>query len=68
MTRSSDSQQKKKEKKRVNFVVTADYREKLKESEKRDKYLDLARELKKNPGTETLTQTVTSALGMVSKG
>ena len=31
----------------VDFAVTADYRIKLKESEKKDKYLDLARELKK---------------------
>ena len=41
---------KKKEKKTckiVDFVVTADHRIKLKEREKRDKYLDFARELKK---------------------
>ena len=31
----------------VDFAVPADYRIKLKECEKRDKYLDLARELKK---------------------
>ena len=31
----------------VNFAVPADHRIKLKESEKKDKYLDLARELKK---------------------
>ena len=31
----------------VNFAVQADHRIKLKESEKKDKYLDLARELKK---------------------
>ena len=31
----------------VDFAVTADYRIKLKECEKKDKYLDLARELKK---------------------
>ena len=30
----------------VNFVFPADHRVKLKESEKRDKYVDLARELK----------------------
>ena len=52
MARSSDGQQKKKkEKKRtsriVDFAILADRRVKLKESEKRDKYLDLARELKK---------------------
>ena len=31
----------------MNFAVPADHRLKLKESEKKDKYLDLARELKK---------------------
>ena len=31
----------------VNFVVPADHRIKLKESEKKDKFVDLARELKK---------------------
>ena len=31
----------------VDFAVQADHRVKLKESEKKDKYLDLARELKK---------------------
>ena len=45
----------KKKKKRnckiVAFVVPADHRIKLKESEKKDKYLDLAREVKKNYGT-----------------
>ena len=42
---------KKKKKKRirkiVDFAVSADHRIKPKESEKKDKYLDLARELKK---------------------
>ena len=32
----------------VDFAVPADHRINLKESEKKDKYLDLARELKKN--------------------
>ena len=32
----------------VDFAVPADHRIKMKECEKRDKYLDLARELKKN--------------------
>ena len=35
----------------VDFAVPADHRIKLKECGKRDKYLDLARELKKNYGT-----------------
>ena len=39
-----------KKKKSVDFAVPADHRIKLKECEKRDKYLDLARELK-NYGT-----------------
>ena len=34
----------------MDFAVPADHKVKLKESEKRDKYLDLARELK-NYGT-----------------
>ena len=55
MTRPSESQQKKKKKKRkkkrtcriVDFAVSPDHRIKLNESEKKDKYLDLAREQKK---------------------
>ena len=35
----------------VDFAVLADHRIKLKECEEKDKYLDLARELKKNCGT-----------------
>ena len=48
-TRPSDSQQKIKERacRIVAFNVPADYRIKLKESENWDKYIDLARELKK---------------------
>ena len=37
----------KKPRKIVDFAVLVDHRVKLKESEKKDKYLDLARELKK---------------------
>ena len=36
----------------VDFAVPADYRVKLKESEKVDKYQDLARQLKKNKTEE----------------
>ena len=47
----NNKKKKKKKKKRtcriVDFAVPADHRVKLKESEKRDEYLDLARELKK---------------------
>ena len=47
-TRPYNNQQKKKRTcKTVNFAVPADYRVKFKENEKKDKYLDLARELKK---------------------
>ena len=45
------NKKKKKKRKFVNFVdfaVPVDHRINLKESEKKDKYLDLARELKKN--------------------
>ena len=46
---------KKKKKKRtckiVDFAVPTDHRIKPKECEKKDKYLELARELKKNCGT-----------------
>ena len=35
----------------VDFAIPVDHRIKLKESEKKDKYLDLAREFKKNYGT-----------------
>ena len=52
-TRPYNNQQKKKKEKKekickiVDFAVPADHRIKLKESEKKDKYFDLARELKK---------------------
>ena len=53
----------------MNFVVPADDRIKLKKDEKRDKYLDLARELKKLWNMkETVIPIVTSALGTVTKG
>ena len=48
-TRLNNYQKKKKEICRiVDFDVPADHKTKLKEYEKKDKYLDLARELKKN--------------------
>ena len=47
-TRLNNNQQKKKRIcKIVDFAVPADHRIKLKECEKKDKYLDLAKELKK---------------------
>ena len=51
MSRPKKNQQKKRICKIVDFTVSADHRIKLKECEKKDKYLDLARELKKNYGT-----------------
>ena len=66
---------KKKKKKRkkickiVNFAVPADHRIKLKEREKKDKYLDLARELKKLWNMKvTIVSIVIGALGTVAKG
>ena len=47
-TRPNNNQQKKKKNcKSVDFVVPADHRIKLKECEKKDKYLDLARKFLK---------------------
>ena len=50
----------------VDFALPADHRIKLKECEKKDKYLDLARELKKNYGT--IIPIVIGAFGTVTKG
>ena len=53
----------------VDFAVPADHRIKLKECEKRDKYLDLARELKKLWNMKvTIITIVIGAFGMVTKG
>ena len=54
----------------LDFAVPADHRVKLKESEKRDKYLDLARKLKKKLLNikATVTLIVIGALGTVTKG
>ena len=64
---------KKKKKKKickiVDFAVPADYRINLKESEKKDKYLDLARELKKLCNMKvTIVPIVIGALGTITKG
>ena len=65
---------KKKKKKRickiVDLAVPADHRIKLKECEKKDKYLDLARELKKKKLWSmkvTIIQIVIGAFGIVTK-
>ena len=53
----------------VNFAVPADHGIILKESEKKDKYLDLARELKKLWNmTVTIAPIVIGALGTITKG
>ena len=53
----------------VDFAVTADHTVKLKECEKKDKYLDLARELKKLWNMKvTIIPIVIGAFGTVTKG
>ena len=53
----------------VDFAVPADYRINLKESEKKDKYLDLARELKKQWNMKVMMVTIViGALGIITKG
>ena len=53
----------------INFAVPADHRIKLKECEKKDKYLDFARELKKNYGTwKWRLYKLFGAFGTVTKG
>ena len=52
----------------VDFAIPADNRINLKESEKKDKYLDLARELKKLWNMKvTIMPIVTGALGTITK-
>ena len=53
----------------VDFAVPADHRINQKESEKKDKYLDLARELKKLWNMKvTIVPIVIGALGTITKG
>ena len=53
----------------VDFAVLADHRLKLKECEKKDKYLDIARELKKLWNMKvTIIPIVIRAFGTVTKG
>ena len=55
----------------MDFAVPANHREKQKESEKRDKYLDFAREQKKKNSMEhesDVIPIVIGALGTVNKG
>ena len=52
----------------MDFAVSADHRVKIKESEKRDKYFDLARELRKLYNIkETVIPIVTGVLRTVPK-
>ena len=65
----NNQQQKKKIWKIVDLAVPADHRLKLKECENRDKYLDLARELKKQWNIKvTIVPIVIGALGTITKG
>ena len=53
----------------VDFAAPADHRINLKECEKKDKYLDLARELKKLWNMKvTIVPIVIGALGTITKG
>ena len=53
----------------MDFSVPADHRIKLKESKKKDKYLELARELKKLWSIQvTIISIVIGAFGTVTKG
>ena len=53
----------------VDFAVPADHRIKLKECAKKDKYVDLARELKKLWNMKvTIVPIVIGALGTITKG
>ena len=53
----------------MDFAVLADHRIKRKEREKKDKYLDLARELKNLWNMKvTIIPILISALGTVNKG
>ena len=70
MTRPSESQQKKKTTCRImDFAVPTDHKVKLKESEKRDKYLDFAREFFKIWNMKvTVIPIVIGTLGTATKG
>ena len=55
--------------KTVDFAVPADHRINLKENEKKDKYLDLARELKKLWNMKvTIVPIVNGTLGTITEG
>ena len=53
----------------MDFAVPADHREELKECEKRNEYLDLAKELKKLRNVKvTIIPIIIGALGTATKG
>ena len=67
-TRLNNNQQKKGNCKIVDLAVPPDHRIKLKECEKKNKYLDLARELKKLRNMQvTIIPIVIGAFGTVTK-
>ena len=68
-TRPHNNQQKKRICKFVDFAVPAYHRTNLKESEKKDKYLNLARELKKLWNMKvTIVPIMIGALVTITKG
>ena len=68
-TRLNEYQRKKRTCNIVDVAVPADHRIKLKEYEKKDKYLDLARELKKLVNMQvTIITIVIGTFGTVTKG
>ena len=68
-SRPYNNQQKKRICKFVDFAIPGNHRIKLKECEKKDKYLDLARELKKLWNMKvTIVPIVIGALGTITKG
>ena len=68
-TRSNNNQQKKRTCKIADFAVPAEHRIKLKECEKKDKYLDLARKLKKLWNMKVMiVPIVIGAFGTITKG
>ena len=52
----------------VHFIVLADYKVKLKESEKSEKYVDIAWELKKKKMNVKVMWIVIDAFGTITKG
>ena len=68
-TGPNNNQQKRRTCRIVDFAIPADYRVNLKENEKTDKYLDLARELKKLWNMKVMVVSIViGALGRVTKG